>query len=219
MGVCMDDKTMEKYGALAGIVFVVLNIIGSVLMGSPPASDDSDAKILEWFVDKDSGIKTSVFLGAISVIFMFWFLGTLWRHMSKAEGGNNRVAVVSAAGLIGSGALWMGASAIQATVALRIDTDGGGAGPFMYALSGVFMAAAGAFVATHLLATNLLALRTKWLPSWHAGIGLLAGAGFVIGSAGTMTDSGGIMMIGMISFLVWSLWIILTAVQMYRKPA
>lgn len=42
-------------------------------------------KVLEWFVDKESGIKTSAFLGALSVIFMFWFLGTLWRHMSKAE--------------------------------------------------------------------------------------------------------------------------------------
>lgn len=210
---------MEKYGALAGIVFVVLNIIGSVLMGTPPASDDSDAKILEWFVDKESGIKTSAFLGALSVIFMFWFLGTLWRHMAKAEGGNTRVAVVSAAGLIASGALWMAASAIQAAVALRIDTDGGGAGPFMYVLSGVFMSAAGAFVAAHLLAANLLALRTKWLPSWHAGIGLLAAVGFVISSAGMMTDSGGIMAIGMISFLVWAVWIILTGLQMYRKPA
>lgn len=210
---------MERYGALAGIVFVVLNIIGSTMMGTPPASDDSDAEILEWFVDKDSGIKTGTFLGALSIIFMFWFLGTLWRHMRKAEGGNTRVAIVSAAGLIGSGALWMTAGAIQSAVAMRIDTDGAGGAPFMYVLSGVIMSAAGAFVATHLVATNLLALRTKWLPSWHAGIGLLAGAGFLVSSAGTMTDSSGIMMIGMISFLVWSLWIILTAVQMYRKPA
>ena len=219
MGVCMDDKTMEKYGALAGIVFVVLNVIGSVLMGWPPASDDSDEKIFEWFVDKESGIKMSAFLGALSVIFMFWFLGTLWRHMSKAEGGNTRVAVVSAAGLIGSGALWMSSSAITSAVAMRIDTDGGGAAPFMYGLSVVLMGAAGAFVAAHLLATNLLALRTKWLPSWHAGLGILAGAGFVVGSAGTMSDSSALMMIGMIAFLVWAVWIILTGLHMYRKPA
>lgn len=210
---------MEKYGALAGIVFVVLNIIGSVMMGSPPASDDSDDKIVAWFVDKESGIKTSAFLGALSVIFMLWFLGTLWRHMSKAEGGSVRVSVVSAAGLIGSGVLWMAGSGIQSAVALRIDADSAGAAPFMYALSGVFLGAAGAFAATHLLATNLLALRTKWLPSWHAGIGLLGGLGFLIGSAGTMSDSGALMAVGMIGFLVWAVWIILTALQMYRKPA
>lgn len=74
-------------------------------------------------------------------------------------------------------------------------------------------------MATHLLATNLLALRTKWLPSWHAGIGLLAAVGFVIGSAGTMSDSSALMAIGMISFLIWAVRIILTALQMYRKPA
>ena len=113
----------------------------------------------------------------------------------------------------------MAASAIQSAIAMRIDSDGANAGPFMYALSGVLMGAAGAFVATHLLATNLLALRTKWLPSWHAGIGLLAAVGFVIGSAGTMSDSSALMAIGMISFLIWAVWIILTALQMYRKPA
>ncbi len=209
---------MEKYGALAGLVFVVLNIIGSALMGSPPASSDSNTKVMNWFVDKESGIKTGAFLGAISVIFMLWFLGTIWRNMSNAENGSSRAGVVSAAGLIASGALWTASAGVQSVVAMRIDELGESSG-FFYALSGVLMAMAGAFVATHLFATNLQALRTKWLPSWHAGIGLLAGVGFVIGSAGTMTDSSAIMAVGFISFLVWALWIVLTGVHMYRKAA
>lgn len=206
---------MERYGALAGIVFVVLNLVGMFLAPSPPAVSDSEEEIFNWFVDNDSGIKTATFLGAISIIFMLWFLGTLWRHMSKAEGGAVRASVTSAAGLVGAGALWMVAASVQSTVAML---DGAGAKGF-YTLSGVFMGAAGAFLAAHLLGANLLALRTKWLPSWLAGIGLVAAAGQVAGSAGTMTDASWAMYAGFIGFLAWCVWIILTGVQMYRKPA
>jgi hypothetical protein len=216
MGVGMDDRKMAKYAALGGIVFVALNIVGTALMGSPPKPNDSNTKIMNWFVDKESGIKTAGFLGALSIIFMLWFMGTLWRHMATAEGGNHRLSVVSIGGLIGGGVAFMSGTAIQSSVALRIkELQEGGVG-FFYLMSSVFLGVAGAFIGTHLLATNLLALRTKWLPSWHAGIGILAGLGFVVSSAGVMTDSGGIMIIGFISFLVWAVWIILTAVTMYR---
>lgn len=211
----MDDKQMERYGALAGIVFVVLNLIGGAMAGSPPAPSDSEEEILKWFVDKDSGIKTATFLGVISIVFMLWFLGTLWRHMAKAEGGSVRASVISAAGLVGSGVLWVAATGVQSTVVLL---DGAGAKSF-YTLSGVFMGAAGAFLATHLLGANLLALRTKWLPSWLAGIGLLAAAAQLAGTAGTMTDAGWPMVAGLIGFFLWCVWIIATGVRMYRTPA
>lgn len=206
---------MERYGALAGIVFVVLNLVGMFFAPSPPAPSDSEEKIFNWFVDNDSGIRTATFLGAISIVFMLWFLGTLWRHMSKAEGGAVRASVTSAAGLVGAGALWMVAAGVQSTIAML---DGAGAKGF-YTLSSVMMGAAGAFLATHLLGANLLALRTKWLPSWLAGIGLLAAAGQLVGSAGTMTDDDWPMYAGMIGFLAWCIWIIAAGVQMYRKPA
>lgn len=215
----MEDKQMERYGALAGIVFVVLNLVGMFFAPSPPAPSDSDVDITKWFVDNDSGIKTATFLGAISIVFMLWFLGTLWRHMSKAEGGAVRASVTSAAGLVGAGALWMVASGVQSTIAMMITPDATTGAKGFYTLSSVMMGAAGAFLATHLLGANLLALRTKWLPSWLAGIGLLAAAGQLVGSAGTMTDDDWPMYAGMIGFLAWCIWIIAAGVQMYRKPA
>jgi len=39
----------------------------------------------------------------------------------------------------------------------------------------------------------------------------------VVGSAGTMTDSAAIMMVGFAGFFVWVLWIILTSVAMWRS--
>jgi hypothetical protein len=211
----MEDKQMERYGALAGIGFVVLNVVGMFFAPSPPAPSDSEEKIFNWFVDNDSGIRTATFLGAISIVFMLWFLGTLWRHMSKAEGGSVRASVTSAAGLVGAGALWMVAAGVQSTIALL---DGAGAKGF-YTLSSVLMGAAGPFLAAHLLGANLLALRTKWLPSWIAGIGLLGATAQLVGSAGTMTDADWPMYAGMIGFLAWCIWIIASGLQMYRKPA
>jgi hypothetical protein len=211
----MDDKKMEKYAALGGIAFVVLNIIGMIPVGSPPKSDDSNAVILKWFVDKESGIKLAAFLGALSVIALIWWMGSLWRRMAAAEGGSPRLAVASVIGFTASGVAWLLSAGLQSAVAMR-SADLGEAAGFFYVLSGVMMGVAGAFVAAHLLATNLLALRTKMFPTWHAGIGLLAGLGMIGGAVGTMTDSGAIMAIGLISFLLWALWILLTSVHMWR---
>ncbi|MDO8363914.1 MAG: DUF4386 family protein [Actinomycetota bacterium] len=211
----MDDKKWEKWAALGGVLFVVLNVIGSIAMGSPPASDDPNEKILNWFVDKESGIKLALFLGGVSVIMLLWWFGSLWRRMATAEGGRHRLSVVALAGLVGSGVAWMTSAAIQAAVAFR-SADLGEAAGFFYMLSITMMTVAGFFVATHLLAINALAIRTKMFAAWTAYLGLLAAAGFVVSTLGALSESGAFMVIGMISFLVWALWIIVVSLHMWR---
>lgn len=211
----MDDKKWEKYAALGGVLFVVLNIIGSIAMGSPPKTDDSNVKILAWFVDKESGIKLALFLGGLSVIALLWWFGSLWRRMAAAEGGSHRLSVVAFAGLVGSGVAWMTSSAIQSAVAFRTDDLGEAVG-FFYMLSIAMMGVAGFFVATHLIAVNVLAMRTKMLPAWSTYLGLLAAAGFLVSTLGTLSESGAFMAIGMISFLVWALWIIVVSAHLWR---
>lgn len=211
----MSDKKWEKYAALGGVLFVVLNVIGSIAMGSPPASDDSNAEVLEWFVDKESGIKLALFLGGLSVIGLLWWFGSLWRRMTAAEGGSHRLSVIALTGLVGSGGAWMASAAIQGTVASRT-VDLGQAAGFFYALSGAMMGVAGFFVVTHLIAVNAISLRGTLFPRWTAYLGLLAAAGFLVSTLGTLKESGPFMMIGMISFLAWAVWIIALSAYMWR---
>ena len=160
----MDDKKWAKMAALGGVGFVILNVIGTILQGTPPSADDTSEKVLEWFVDKESGIRTAGWLGALSVILIVWWFGTLWRRMATAETNQNRLSVLSLVGLTGSGALYGASAAIASTVALRVDEVGPEGARFFYTMSTTLLGMSGAFVVVHLLATNVLALRTGFLP-------------------------------------------------------
>ena len=211
----MDDKKWEKYAALGGVLFVVANIAGAAASGEPPAPDDSAAKIAEWFADKDSGILLSQALAGIGSIGLLWWAGTLWRRMSTAE-GKPRLAVVSMLGLAISGALYLTANGMLAAAALRIDELGEGSQIF-FALNGVLLAAAGFFVAAHVGATSALGLRTRSLPAWLCWLGAVDALAFVVaGVIGSSSDSGASMVIGIVSFLAWSIWTVGVSVTMWR---
>ena len=81
----MDDKKWEKFAALGGVAFVVLNVVGTVLQGSPPSDADNNDEVLEWFVDTDTGLKAASFLAVLSIIGLAWWFGSLWRRMTNAE--------------------------------------------------------------------------------------------------------------------------------------
>ena len=212
----MDDKKWEKWAVLGGIAFVILNVIGVILQGTPPKSGDSNAKVLAWFNDKESGIRTGALLGALSLIVIIFWFGSLWRRMAKAEGNNHRLSVVSLVGLTGSGALFAAATAVLATVALRVADVGEVEARFFYTMSTVLLSLAGPFIAAHLAATNLLALRTGFLPKWNAMFGLIPALGFLISSGGAMSDKDLFMYFGLVSFVTWMIWLLATSVHMWR---
>lgn len=212
----MNDKKWAKLATLGGVVFVILNIVGAILMGALPMKDDTNEEVLEWFADKESGIRTAGFLGALSVIFLIWWFGTLWRRMAQAETNQNRLCVISLFGLVGSGALFGVQSVIMSTVALRVDEIGPEAARFYYTLGSSTIGFAGAFVVAHLTATNVLALRSGFLPKWNAWLGLLPAALFLVSTSATMTDEDLPMITGGIGFIAWSIWILATSFHLYK---
>ena len=179
----MTDKKWEKLAALGGVAFVVLNIVGSIAQGAPPSSDDTNDEVLQWFVDKESGIKVAVLLGAISIIALLWWFGSLWRRMSRAESGNHRLSILALGGLVGGGALFAASTAVVATVAIQVDEVPADGAKFFYVLSTALLSMAGAFIVTHLAAVNVLSMRTRFLPTWVSALGLLAAALFLVSTA------------------------------------
>lgn len=212
----MNDSKWERYAAIGGIAFVVLNIVGTLVAGSPPAADDSAVKIAEYFADHGGGIKASLWLGGIGAVGLVWWFGSLWRRMNRAEGGMPRLAVASLLGLGLGGALSLASGAVNAATALRSADVGEGA-RFFYTLSIVLLSVAGFGVGIHLLATNVLALRSKMLPVWMGWLGAVAGAAFLVAAViGSASDSPAAIVVGLISFLGWCVWIIGVSVVIWR---
>ncbi len=212
----MDDKKWEKFAALGGVAFVVLNIAGSIAQGAPPASGDTNDEVLAWFVDKESGIKLMGFLGALSIIGLLWWFGSLWRRMAAAEGGNHRLSVVALVGLGGSGVLFATSTALLSAVAIQVDEIGADQARFLFVFSMTLLAMAGAFLVAHLGAVNALALRSSLLPKWVSAVGLLSAALFLVSTLGATTDTDAVMFFGFIGFLVWAVWILAVSAHLWR---
>jgi hypothetical protein len=212
----VDDSKWEKYAALGGAAFVVLNIAGSIAQGAPPASGDSNDEVLKWFADHDSGIKAASLLGALSIVALVWWFGSLWRRMSSAERGSPRLSVISLAGLVGSGSLFAGSLAILSTVAIQVDEVGAEQAKFFFVFSSALLSVAGAFLATHLASVSALGIRTGFIPKWVSMVGLLGALLFLVSTIGTTTDADLVMFTGFAGFIIWSVWILAVSVHMWR---
>ena len=161
----MDDKTWERYGALGGVWFVVLAVIGGILAGSPPARSDSAADIAKYYTDNDSGLQVGAFLGALGAIGLIWWFGRLWRSMADAEGGTPRVSIIALVGFILSGVGATAAFTVDAGVAAAIDAAGEGSKVFFQIFNISFgFSAIGNLILT--AAVGGLILRTGFLPKW-----------------------------------------------------
>ena len=104
-GGAMTEQRLEKVGAVGGVLFVVLQIVGQSLIlvgGSEPAFDASVAEIVDFFEARDSALfNTGSYLSTLSVIPMLAFLASLRSVMRRAEGeGGWLTFATTGAGLI-----------------------------------------------------------------------------------------------------------------------
>lgn len=204
----MEDSVWERYGALGGVVFVVLDVIVAVLGGEPPATDASRSEVVSYFADNGPAIQAGLWLFGLASMALIWWFGSLWRRMVRSEAGEARLAVVSLVGLALAGALSAASASVSLALSLRIDDAGDGLLVF-HALAMMLLAASGFGIAAHLLATSVLGARTGTLPWWLVWVGFLSALGFVgaaiLGATGSDAASSTVAVAG---FALWCAWIL-----------
>ena len=213
----MDDSKWERWGALGGILFVVLILASAFLPGSPPKTSDSTTDMAKFIVDKGDELRIAGYLGAIAVVPFFWFLASLWRLLRRDEGGAPRLAVMAALG--GAFAATVGAVggivlALLPMVRFSLDRD---LLRVLYILATniAFLALFG--IATLVLSTSVVFIRSRGMPVWLGYLGVVAGLVALIGGGATVSTNDTLFTFGLIGFLLASLWLVILSIFMLRQ--
>lgn len=207
----------ERTAALAGVLYVALDIVVGVMAGAPPAPAAPEAEIIAYIADHRAGLAAGLWLFGLATVALLWWFSSLWARMVQAEAGTPRLAVVSLTGLVLGGTMALTSAVVMATLALLPpDTDGI---VTLYTLAAVVLSAAGFGLGVHLIATNILAARSQMLPGWLVPVGLVSAVAFLLSAVlGALTTDTTANTISLAGFMLWLAWILGISYRM-NNPA
>ena len=202
----MRAWTAERLGAIAGVGFIVLTVIGDTIGGSPPGTDDSAATIASFFQQHHRAVVLNVILtGAGAALFM-WLVAAIALQL-RAVGQAGWAAVAFALG-VSAAALGIVSDAIYGALA-RIGTGGDlGLIRGLYQLDGFVTVKSFWLAAVAILAVGMAAWTS--LPRWYAAVSLGAAVlsalgGIAVKQSGFLAPLGGLTLIAFLAILVWVL--------------
>ena len=213
----MDDSKWERWGALGGILFAVCVAITVILPGEPPGISDPAGDVVKFIVDKSDELRWSAYLSGVATIFLFWWLGSLWRLMRRLEGGSPRLAVAALAGgvfasLFGAiGSIMLGALPI-----IGVKTIGAGGTRAFYVVATCLGFAALFGVAVLVGSASILFIRTRTnaLLGWF---GVVVAVVSILGGYAVASSRDEVMTLGFIGFIGALLWVLILSILMLRQ--
>jgi hypothetical protein len=174
---------LARWGALGGILYVVLFIIGTILLfAGEPSSDAPPAKVIAYY--SDSGHRDRISIGwivaGLGIFFFLWFLSSLCRTVRRLEGEDGFLTALTTIG--GSVYATLAFAAVAVNMGIRTMSDdtyhhtvypglihaADDAGYILHATGG---AGASAMI----IAASLAALRAAAVPKWAGWLGVVAG--------------------------------------------
>jgi Domain of unknown function (DUF4386) len=172
----------ERWAPIAGIAFVVLMVVGSMLIGDVPAPDAPAQEIATYVAD--SGNHTRNIIGAylwLTGAFAFvWFLVRLRNDVRRAEGETGSLSSLTFGAGVVFAAVWMVSAVVFAAVPFAIELrDAPISDPELVTLlpaTGRLLLLLGAGFAGLLvvLTTSVAIFRTGVFPRWLAWLGIVA---------------------------------------------
>ena len=200
----------ERLAALAGIVAVVLWLIGILIQESTdmPGDEPTGDQVLAWYSADEQTILTAGFIFMLGALFFFVFLGALRVRLSEAEGGAGFLTAIADGAGVAVGILLLMLPAPDMAGALSNEELNGDAALAVNTLGDMFFLGAELTAALLLAATGLLLLRTRVLPVWLGWASLVVALWLLIppiGWAGLL--------------LGFPLWTILVSLLLWMRPA
>src|SRR5438093_1537259 len=94
----MGSWNWDRPAAASALPAIVLFVVGGFLPGTPPALDESRAKIVDYFASNHRAGLIGNILGGLAFIALLWFASHIAATLRRA--GEDRLAAVSFGGAI-----------------------------------------------------------------------------------------------------------------------
>jgi len=197
----MFGDSWERFAPLTGAVFFVLVLIGFLLGGDTPDSDEAAIKVDVFYKNHHDKQTIAALIIAIGAAFLPFFASTLRRRLDWSGGTGRLANVAFGGGILATVGFW-----ILSTVHLALADAGGDTSPQVtQALNALdnndFIPVAGG-MGVLLLASGLASVRYRALPR------VLAWAAFVIGILAFTP-------VGFFAFIAGGVWIGVTSVVLF----
>jgi hypothetical protein len=214
----MDDRNWERWGALGGILFVVLVAITAILPGYPPKTGDSATKIADFIGDNGNKIRWAATTGGLAVIALFWWLGSVWRLMRRGEGGSPRLAVTALAGAVFAAVMaTIGAVSLAVIPVIGTHTFGNSQIRYFYILSSNLAVATMFGAATFVGAFSLLIIRRHVLPPIMGWLGLIVAVLGIVGGPVVSSTRDTFFYVAFVGFIAFLVWVVIVSVLMFVR--
>jgi hypothetical protein len=173
---------IERWAPIAGILFVVLMVVGSMLVGDVPNADASRQEIAAYFGDGDTHTRNIIgaYLWVLGALAFLWFLTRLRSDLRRAEGGTGALSSLAFGAGVAFAAVWLVSAVAYAWVPYAIELrDAPVTDPelvtMLPSLGRLLLLLGGGFTAILVvLAAAGATLRTRVYPRWLGWLGVVA---------------------------------------------
>ena len=215
----MSDRAIRWAGA-AGIIFVVLLLIGVFGGGSMPLPDDAIDKIRSYYLDHRGNVLFINFAGMLGIPFALWFVVSLRDLFRGGDRLSNSCGTAALAGLLVTAPMALAGGALQ-TAPVYVDDAAKSFGDdtlrIIFLGQTLMFVATSAGLVTFALAAGIAIRRTQALPSYTMWLAFLA----VLGNVVTMfaTFGAGAAALGFAGVTTFALFVLVAGITMAMGKA
>jgi hypothetical protein len=173
----MNERTLERVGALTGVVFVILSLLAGFLYPQQPRVDSAPAVTLAWVHAHRVALQSGMILGMFAAALLIWFVGHLRHVLDRAEGGAESLSPI----VFGSGiavAVMAAIATLPTALLAFMDAQPGGIqdGTLVRMLGDlniVLFALSAAMTAVFLAAAGMAMVRKEMVAPWVGWLAII----------------------------------------------
>lgn len=205
-----------RVGALGGLLFVLLSVVGGATLPKPPDPGASAATIGSYFAGHQQRIELAGSASALAALGLLVLVAHLHRRFATDPLASRLVlaggSVLVTIGVIGA--------MVQALVAQVADRMHGDSLVLAFALVRAAFYVAPGFGVILLMAGVARGVAPAGLPQWLGGIALLVAAlGLVAGIGQLLSTTPGLAAAGFVGFVLTVVWVAAMSVTLLREAA